>query len=51
MLDAWMTAQGDTQKVFKQPYPATGPKPVEVVAAMKQTAKPKAKAAGPKDRP
>ena len=51
MLDAWMTAQGDTQKVFQQPYPATGPKPIEVVAAMKQTAKTKPQAAGPKDRP
>ncbi len=31
MLDQWMTSQGDTQKIFNEPYPVTGPKPVDVV--------------------
>lgn len=33
MLDGWMKEQGDTQKVFNEPYPAAGPLPVDVHAA------------------
>ena len=31
MLDAWMKEQGDSGKVFQEPYPLTGPRPVEIV--------------------
>ena len=31
MLDEWMKVQGDTQKVFEEPYPLTGPRPVDAV--------------------
>jgi len=27
MLNKWMKAQGDTQKVFREPYPTSGPRP------------------------
>ncbi|UCD51598.1 MAG: sulfatase [Phycisphaerales bacterium] len=27
MLDEWMRAQGDTQQVFREPYPTSGPRP------------------------
>jgi arylsulfatase A-like enzyme len=30
MLDAWMTEQGDTQALFHEPYPLSGPTPHEV---------------------
>lgn len=36
LLDDWMTMQGDNQKIFNTPYPVTGPKPFEVVAAQTQ---------------
>ncbi len=32
MLDKWMTAQGDTRKVFNTPYPTTGPRPTPEMA-------------------
>ncbi len=35
MLDTWMAQTGDTQKVFREPYLNTGPKPVEVHASKK----------------
>ena len=31
MLDKWMKMQGDTQKVFREPYPVSGPRPREVL--------------------
>jgi len=31
MLDEWMRAQGDTQQVFQEPYPVSGPRPREVL--------------------
>lgn len=27
MLDEWMKEQGDTQQVFREPYPVSGPVP------------------------
>jgi arylsulfatase A-like enzyme len=30
MLDEWMKVQGDAQTLFREPYPVSGPKPVEV---------------------
>jgi len=30
LLDAWMTEQGDTQALFREPYPLSGPTPHEV---------------------
>lgn len=35
MLDRWMAEQGDTQKVFEEPYPVSGPLPVDAVKQKK----------------
>ena len=32
-LDAWMQQQGDKQTVFQEPYPISGPRPVEAAKA------------------
>lgn len=32
MLDTWMEAQGDQQRVDRDPYPLSGPRPVEIFA-------------------
>jgi len=31
MLDEWMKNQGDTQSVFREPYPTSGPRPRDVL--------------------
>ena len=39
MLDDWIQQQGDTQQIFQQPYPLTGPKPREVLGFQETTRK------------
>jgi N-sulfoglucosamine sulfohydrolase len=35
MLAKWMQEQGDTKKLFREPYPAAGPRPRDVVSKRK----------------
>ena len=39
MLDEWMKEQGDSGKVFREPYPLTGPRPVGIVPILLEKGK------------